>query len=290
MLLANIRLYLLLAMLVVSTIGVRDWKHISERISVHETSKSYSHSCVLYEQWRKHGILEELFVKNLADERSFWRQVLERILNVTLTLATCNLVFRGSSEKLECNNKGNFLSIMQLLLKYDPVLQKLLQRPKRGVTYLSPQIQNEVIDLLAKQIKREIITELQNALFFSLILDTTQDIGKIDQLSEVYRYVKIIDDNGGKPIKIKICETFVSFREVRDQSAQSLAKEIISSLEDKNLDLTKCRGQRYDGAAVMSGAYSGVQQRIKEKAPHAYFVHCAAHNLNLALKDASEGN
>lgn len=149
-----------------STIGVRDWKHISERTIVHEASKSHTHSCVVYEQWRKHGTLEDVFVKNLADERSFWRKVLERILNVTLTLATCNLAFRGSSEKLECNNKGNFLSIVQLLSKYDPVLQKLLQRPKGAITYLSPQIQNEVIDLLANKIKREIVTELQNALFF----------------------------------------------------------------------------------------------------------------------------
>lgn len=94
----------------------------------------------------------------------------------------------------------------------------------------------------------------------------------------------------GKPCELKICEVFISFREIKDQSAQGLEDEIMKSLSEKGLDLTKCRGQGYDGAAVMSGTYHGVQQRILEKSPHAYYVHCAAHNLNLVLKDAVEGN
>ena len=49
-----------------------------------------------------------------------------------------------------------------------------------------------------------------------------------------------------------------------------------------------CRGQGYDGAANMSGVYSGfrMQTRIKEMEPLAKYVHCAAHNLNLTLNDS----
>lgn len=36
----------------------------------------------------------------------------------------------------------------------------------------------------------------------------------------------------------------------------------------------------------MSGVYSGVQARIREKEPLATYVHCAVHNLNLVLNDA----
>ena len=36
----------------------------------------------------------------------------------------------------------------------------------------------------------------------------------------------------------------------------------------------------------MSGVYSGVQARISEKEPLAVYVHCSAHNLNLALNDS----
>ena len=60
-------------------------------------------------------------------------------------LAKCNLPFRGSSEELSKDNKSNFLSIIQLLAKYDTVLDKLLQLSKGYPKYLSPLIQNELI-------------------------------------------------------------------------------------------------------------------------------------------------
>ena len=43
--------------------------------------------------------------------------------------------------------------------------------------------------------------------------------------------------------------------------------------------------QGYDGASVMSGSCSDVQQRIKMIASNATYVHCYAHCLNLALVD-----
>ena len=57
-------------------------------------------------------------------------------------------------------------------------------------------------------------------------------------------------------------------------------------MEDNGLDLSKCRGQGYDGAANMRGIYSGVQARIAAIEPAAVYVHCASHNLNLILNDA----
>ena len=41
--------------------------------------------------------------------------------------------------------------------------------------------------------------------------------------------------------------------------------------------------QCYDGASVMSGSCTGVQQWIKELAPCAIYTHCCAHILNLVL-------
>ena len=38
----------------------------------------------------------------------------------------------------------------------------------------------------------------------------------------------------------------------------------------------------------MSGKYSGLHKKIQDVAPHAYNVHCASHNLNSGLKDATE--
>ena len=37
---------------------------------------------------------------------------------------------------------------------------------------------------------------------------------------------------------------------------------------------------------MISGKYSGLHKKIQDVALHAYYVHCALHNINLALKDA----
>ena len=43
----------------------------------------------------------------------------------------------------------------------------------------------------------------------------------------------------------------------------------------------------FDGAAIYSGAKTGVQAQIKRHAPHALFVHCHCHLLQLACVQAA---
>ena len=74
----------------------------------------------------------------------------------------------------------------------------------------------------------------------------------------------------------------------KGSSAFGWHKLITNSIQQKGLDIKNCRGQRYDGDAVMSGKYSGLHKKIQDVAPYAYHEHCAQHNLNLMLKDAIE--
>ncbi|XP_062619607.1 52 kDa repressor of the inhibitor of the protein kinase-like [Saccostrea cucullata] len=63
---------------------------------------------------------------------------------------------------------------------------------------------------------------------------------------------------------------------------------IIDFLAELNLNIQNLRAQCYDGAANMSGKYSGVQARILQVVPEASYVHCKAHSLNLALIHSSK--
>lgn len=72
---------------------------------------------------------------------------------------------------------------------------------------------------------------------------------------------------------------------MKKSDATSLAQEIVKLIQENNLDINKCIAQCYDGASVMSGVYSGVQQKISEIVPHAVYIHCYAHRLNLCLVD-----
>nr|CAI5870322.1 unnamed protein product [Callosobruchus analis] len=170
------------------------------------------------------------------------------------------------------------MTISRLLSNYDATLKELLLKPKGEINYLSPTIQNEIISLLGTTVRNNIISEIQKAPFLTIILDTTQDLPKIDQLSVVFRYISVTENDDNVPKEIKICESFLGF----------IAKTVILNLtKEYGIDLTKCRGQGYHGANVMSGVYEGLQTLIKEHAPNADYVNCVAHALNLVLNDAA---
>lgn len=155
--------------------------------------------------------------------------------------------------------------------------------------YLSPTTQNEVISMVARCIKEDIglLNNIKAAPFFPVMVDTTQDISKTDQLSQVIRYVSLETDGASRSERLKICESFISFLVVDDQTASGFSDTVINNcIKDNGLDVAKRRGQGYDGETSMSGIYSGVQARILAKQPKAIYVHCAAHNLNLVLNDA----
>ncbi|XP_066955205.1 uncharacterized protein [Macrobrachium rosenbergii] len=66
--------------------------------------------------------------------------------------------------------------------------------------------------------------------------------------------------------------------------AASITDIILKSLDKLGLDYkSSLVGLGFDGASVMSGGISGVQKRIRDKAPFAYYIHCYGHRLNLML-------
>lgn len=97
-----------------------------------------------------------------------------------------NLVFRGCRELIGEGNSSNFLSVAELLAKYNPVHEELIRKPKDSITYLRPEIQNEIIQLLSGQITESIVNDIKNAPFYSVIMDMTQDLSKINQLNQVF--------------------------------------------------------------------------------------------------------
>lgn len=264
--------------------NIRDWKGLSKKIKVHEGSTTHLRACTTYAHWQQSNT-----VKNLLDgSNENIKQIIIRLLDVTRTLAVCSLPFRGHRENITeiGAESGNYLNFIELLSRYDPLLKSHITNTKNRNKYLHHDIQNEMISLMANAVKQEIIAEISRAPFFSIILDTTQDISKKDQLSICIRYVNV-NENQNTPVKnLQIKESFLGFIEMQQQTSQNFENVVLDSLKNMNINIEKCRGQGYDGAANMSGKYSGLQARIKNKVPTADYIHCAAHNLNLVLNDS----
>ena len=75
----------------------------------------------------------------------------------------------------------------------------------------------------------------------------------------------------------EVNERFVGFSNLCDLDAKALA-EIVARLQVLGLDIKQCITECYDGASVMSGQLSGVQQRLREIVGNGcVYIHCHAH-------------
>lgn len=176
--------------------------------------------------------------------------------------------------------------MVYLLAEFDPIMSDLLNDEKKKIKYLSWKIQNELIDLLASSTRNLLCEDIKKSHWFSIIMDSTLDITKIDQVSIVIRYIKLDYETRNLTIE----ESFLGFFCIQLHGAIDYEQLITNVLLELGLDINMCRGQGYDGAAVMKGFYSGLQKRIKDKVPTASYVHCCAHNLNLIISDAAKSN
>jgi hypothetical protein len=95
-----------------------------------------------------------------------------------------------------------------MLAKFDPTKQEHVRRIEDGEThdhYLGHQIQNELIELMASEVKKIIIDKLKLAKNFSIILDCTPDVCHKEQMYLIVRFVDV------SHCDIKVVEQFIEF-------------------------------------------------------------------------------
>ena len=146
----------------------------------------------------------------LEAEKRKWRDVLKRLLAITLSLASRNLSFRGSSQCLYEPDNGNFLKEVELLASFDPVMENHLTRitdESSRTHYLGQQTQNEFIQIISSKVLQTIQTQIQEAKYFSIILDCTPDVSHKEQMSLIVRIVDLVP-------KPNIKEYFLGYMEV----------------------------------------------------------------------------
>jgi hypothetical protein len=61
-------------------------------------------------------------------------------------------------------------------------------QPER-VHYQSPTIQNEFIDLMGRQVESCIVSKIKEARYFSIMVDSTPDSSRQEQMSVIIGYI-----------------------------------------------------------------------------------------------------
>ena len=268
--------------------GINTWEGFSKKLKDHENGISHQECCsqwmLLAEGIRNSSTIDKREMNIFFNERRFWRNVLERLIDIALFLSERNLAFRGSEEVLGSPHNGNFLGIFELLARRDPILKELQDRIKNKNTkdhYLSPTIQNELIELLATEVEKENLQQLKLAKYFSIILDCTPDMSHHEQMSVILRYVLCNEEAA------VVKETFFGYLRISDSTGKGLLDAFLEKATELQLELSDCRGQSYDNGANMKGKHSGVQARMLDINPKAVYVPCANHTLNLVLVDSA---
>ncbi|XP_047130019.2 52 kDa repressor of the inhibitor of the protein kinase-like [Hydra vulgaris] len=214
------------------------------------------------------------------------KKKLESIVKTIIFLGRSDMPLRGHrddrkyqgeiGESSKNTGLGNFIELLNFRVDAGDLILKehLLSAPKNS-TYISKTIQNELIECCGNAIEEVLLNDIKKSKYFSIIADEASDCATIEQLSIVIRYVDLNSN---------IKEVFLRFFECKTgTSGLSIATNILETLKEFGLDIRKCRGQSYDGAASMSGEYKGVSSVIKNVNPKALFVHCASHKLSLVV-------
>lgn len=104
--------------------------------------------------------------------------------------------------------------------------------------------------------------------------DETRDASNVEVMSVCLRFVC-----DGKPI-----EHLLSIVKLDAVDAKSITGEIIRELKARNVDPQNILSTCFDGAAVMSGCFGGVQKLLSDELKLSIpYVHCYNHRLHLVV-------
>lgn len=267
--------------------GFNNWKHATDKkggFARHDASSSHIQAMCswkeLLQRNENQSSVHELVSNKTLEMRRYY---MKTIIEVIIFLIVNELGLRGSWDEEQHKEDGIFQNLFEFKLKDDEYLRKCQDAMPHNAKYTSPEIQNEIIALLDRVVRQQIIDEANSAdvPHYTVMSDGTKDRKNTEFISIVIRYVL-----NAKPIESLLC-----FLTTKKFDAQTQADLLMSTLKNCSLHLSRILSQCYDGANVMSGDEGGIQRIIQRTLGRVIpYVHCFNHKLHLVLIAALESN
>jgi hypothetical protein len=110
----------------------------------------------------------------------------------------------------------------------------------------------------------------------SLQIDSTQDVGVVDQAAVCIRYI----------YEGEVKERLFALLKVVDSSGNGYYDMLKKLFSEHSIKFDRIIGESFDGAANMRGEYSDLQSKIKsQENQRSIYIWCYRHVLNLCVCD-----
>lgn len=171
--------------------GFHDWKNAYNRLESHENSPTHETNYFAFKNLSNAKNRVDSHLANEAEKKSYWREIILKIISVVRKLTSRGLALRGKKEEFFVHNNGIYMMSLELLAEHDPFLRyhiaKFGNHGSGRPRYLSYTICDEVIKILAKMVRVRIFQEIRDAKYFSIVIDSTPDVSNVDQSTNVIR-------------------------------------------------------------------------------------------------------
>ncbi|XP_022843130.1 zinc finger MYM-type protein 1-like [Olea europaea var. sylvestris] len=193
-----------------------------------------------------------------------------------LAFQSCS--FKGHNESSSSLNHRNFIEMIKFLAEKNTEIDNLvLKNAPKNAQYIAPSIQKEILHIMVNRVRKMICEEIMDTFVFLLIKHKMHL--KREQMTIILRFV---NDQG------ILTDCYFDIKSVGDTTSSSLKNEIVNVLAQHELEVAKMRGQGYDDANNMRGAWNGLQALFLKDYLFAYYVHCFARRLQLVLVYAAK--
>ena len=132
-----------------------------------ENMKKWFDAIIIF---KKDKTIDNNLFKQINTEKSRSRQFLYRLISAIQFLAEHDCTLRGSIDRLYQRNNGKFLGLIEMLAKFDPVIQEHVRRIVDNEIhdhYLGPRIQNELIQFIALEVRKNCFKHKYSKILFS---------------------------------------------------------------------------------------------------------------------------
>ena len=161
------------------TTGFDNWKKAQEYFIQHEKSVIHRESVLKLELMKQPTVISQLSSQAKQDQKQNRDMLLKQLSSLRYLLRQ-GLAIRGHSD-----NEGNIIQLLLLRCEDIPQLKQWLTAKK----YLSHDILNEQIGLMANHILRKLLQEIREATVYALIADEATDVSHKEQLCITIRWV-----------------------------------------------------------------------------------------------------